>query len=186
MQRKLLLVASFAVMGLVAAFAWQRPEAGNPHAWASKAKAETPTVAVLLEFGVKDINIRDWSGRATVEGAKVVKREGYRFRTGDKLHEPEGWEAFSHRAIRAPKGQPQVSKLEPIASVGVVLHLQEVKDDAGIAIRLNDGDTPKGQIALKDVLGGKTVSLWSGEAVARLVSTATPIATDPNEEDHAA
>src|SRR5262245_22779660 len=186
MQRKLLLVASFTVMALVAAFAWQPPEAANPQRWASKAKAETPTVAVLLEFGVKDVNIRDWSGRAIVDGAKVVKRQGYRFRSGDKLHEPEGWEAFSHRAIRVPKGQPAVAKLEPIASVGVVLHLQDVKDNAGITIRLNDGDTPKGQIGLKDVLGGKKVSLWGGEAVARLLSTATPIATGPNEEDHPA
>src|SRR5262249_60249429 len=114
MQRKLLLVASFTVMALVAAFAWQRPEAANPQRWASKAKAETPTVAVLLEFGVKDVNIRDWSGRAIVDGAKVVKRQGYRFRSVDKLHEPEGWTPFSHRPIRLPNGHPSGAMLERI------------------------------------------------------------------------
>ena len=102
MKRKLLLVASFAVMALVAAFAWQRPEPITPHGWASKAKAETPTIAILLEFGVKDLNARDWSGKVTVEGAAVVKRAGYRFRTGDRLVDPDAWEFSSHRGLSLP------------------------------------------------------------------------------------
>src|SRR2546427_6635788 len=130
MKRALLIVASFSVMALVAAFAWQRPEPNTPQTWASRAMAETPTVAVLVELGVKDVDARDWSGQASVEGAKILHCEGYRFRKGDKLVGLDAWEASSHRAIRAPKGMPQITKLEPIASVGIVLHLSEVKQDA--------------------------------------------------------
>src|SRR5205807_371592 len=148
MKRALLIVASFSVMTLVAAFAWQRPEPNSPQAWASRAMAEAPTVAVLVEFGVKDKEARDWSGQTRVDGAKLVHREGYRFRTGDKLVDPDAWEASSHKAIRAPKGMPQISKLEPIASVGVVLHLQDVEDNAGLTLTLKDGARDKARVPL--------------------------------------
>src|SRR5207247_2475120 len=160
MKRALLIVASFSVMALVAAFAWQRPEPNTPQAWASRAMAETPTVAVLVEFGVKDKEARDWSGQATVDGAKVVNREGYRFRKGDKLVNPNAWEASSRRAIRAPKGMPQITKLEPIASVGIVFHLQDLKDDAGLTVTLKEGERDKARVPFRDILQGQPVKLW--------------------------
>jgi len=118
-----------------------------------------------------------------VQGAKVVKREGYRFRTGDKLRKGNAWKASSRRAIRAPKGKPAITKLEPIASVGVVFHLEDVKEDATLTVELKDqeGDAPV--VSLKEVLGGKAHTLWNGAAVVRLISTATPVETGKAEDD---
>src|SRR5712692_2833366 len=74
--------------------------------WAAKSKMEVPPVAIVIEMGLRDEQPTSWSGHATVEGAKVVKREGYRFRAEDKLTEPDGWEASSHRVLRPPLGNP--------------------------------------------------------------------------------
>ena len=57
--------------------------------WAGKARAETPPAAVLVELGLQDKEPRDWSGKATVTGAKVVHREGYRFRADDRLSDAQ-------------------------------------------------------------------------------------------------
>src|SRR5205807_9547537 len=101
-RRSLLAFAATVTMLAVAALAVQQRGGGSLLLldWAHKAPAETPPVAVLLEMGLKDLKAADWSGKATVAGAKVVHREGYRFRTGDQLTDPGGWEASSHRGLR--------------------------------------------------------------------------------------
>ena len=69
---------------------------------------------------------------------------------------------------------PAVSKIEALATVGVVFHLQGVKGDATLQITLKNGD--KGtKISLKDVLAGKMMTLWNGTAELRLISTALPV-----------
>src|SRR5438128_2732473 len=82
MKRKpvLLIASTAALLALVAVAGPKKPEGLLVLEWAGKAKAEAPPVAVLLEMGAKDTAAKDWSGRATVTGAKVVHREGYRFR----------------------------------------------------------------------------------------------------------
>src|SRR5262249_19199889 len=131
MKRRLpLLLAALVIMLAVAALAAQKRPALLVLQWAGKAPPETLPSAVLIEFGLTDNNPSDWSGRATVSGGRVVHREGYRFRKGDELVEPDAWKAGSHRGLRAPKGQPAVVKMEGLARVGVVLHLAEVAADA--------------------------------------------------------
>jgi hypothetical protein len=97
--------------------------------------------------------------------------------------DPNGWEASSHRPVRAPKGKPQITQLEPIASVGVVLHLGDVKDEAALTIELKDEAAGKVNVPLKEVLAGKAKVLWNGAAVVRLISTASPVATGKTEDD---
>src|SRR5436190_7966836 len=120
--------------------------------WAKKAKPGKPFVSVLLEFGHTDISFRDWSGQATVTGAKVVGREGYRFRDEDKLVGANGWQAKSRGPIRAPKGKPALAKMEVASTVGVVLHLEEPQADAKISLEMKDGE--KADIAVADLLSG--------------------------------
>jgi hypothetical protein len=151
--------------------------------WAAKGAHEAPPVAVLLELGVKDDAPTPWSGTATVGGARVVRREGYRFRKEDKLVEPDGWEASSHRGLRVPPRQPQVARTEGIATVGVVLHLADVRPDASLTVEVKEGGRPKASVPLRDVLAGRTASVWDGAAVVRLVSTATPVVTARTEDD---
>src|SRR5204862_4781224 len=130
MKRRLLLLFVVAlIMVVVGAMAMQQRPTLLVLDWAHKAPKETPPVAVLVEFGVKDLKKTDYSGTAAVSGAKVVHREGYRFRAEDKLVEPNGWSASSRAGVRVPAKTPQVSKMEPIATVGVVRHLADVKDD---------------------------------------------------------
>jgi hypothetical protein len=180
MRRHLLLVTTLAVMIGVSALALPRAEPPLVNNWASNASADKPAVAVLIEMGIKDPAPRDWSGKAAVSGAKVVNREGYRFRTEDQLQADGRWKAASHRAIRAPKGNPVVNKMEPVASVGIVLHLQDVTEDARLTIEAKD---QAGEVPLKGVLAGERHKLWNGQGVVRLISTATPIATDKTEDD---
>lgn len=183
MRRYLLSVTAVTAMIGVSALALPKPAPPLLNTWVGNAKAEKPAVAVLIEMGVKDPAPRDWSGKATVTGAKLVKREGYRFRKEDKLRKGGRWKASSHRAIRAPKGNPVVNKMEPIASVGVVLYLKNVKDDGTLTIDLKDQEGDAEELPLKTILAGKRHKLWNGQGVARLISTASPVATGKTEDD---
>ena len=135
-RRALLLFTATAVMIVVATLGMQKkPKSGLLLLeWASKGDKTPPPTAILIEMGLKDERPTDWSGRAKVTGAKVVHREGYRFRKGDELTDPEGWKASSHRGLRIPPRQPVIARLEGIASVGVVLHLDDIKDDAKLTL----------------------------------------------------
>ncbi len=85
--RNLLLVLS-AVAAMIAVAALSEPKKSNLFLldWANRGSKERPPAAILIEFGLKDKTPEKWSGRAVVTGAKVVHREGYRFRPDDKLH----------------------------------------------------------------------------------------------------
>ncbi len=183
-RKWVLLAAVFVGLIAAAAMSFAPPP---PHLllldWAHKATNDKPPAAVLIEMGLKDEAPTSWSGRAAVAGAKVVRREGYRFWEDDKLKEPDAWEASSHHAFKAPKGQPAVTRQEGIATVGVVLHLADVGADAVLTVEPPDKDRGKAEVALKDVLAGKTVPLWDGAAAVRLVTTAVPLAEDKTEDD---
>jgi hypothetical protein len=183
MKRCLLVVAAVGAMIAVAALAQQQNQPLLLLQWAQKSDLDTPPVAILIEMGLKDDNVRDWSGQALIRGAKVVKREGYRFRAGDRLVEPDGWQASSHRALRAPPGKPAFAKLEPIAPVGIVLHLGNVQEDAALSLTMKNGDLGKADVDLRDVIAGKTIKLRNGAAQIRLISTASPLVTAKTEDD---
>jgi hypothetical protein len=190
MRRRLLSLAALAAMIAVAAVASQQRRAGGLLVleWARKAPAETPPVAVLVELGFGDRKPTDWSGRVTVAGGKVVRREAYRFRSreGDRLTEPDGWKASSHRPLINPAGQPAVSKMEGISPVGVVLHLADLKEDAKLILEPGDRALGKVEVPLADVIAGKARKVWEGRAAVRLVSTATPVAVGQTEDDYPA
>jgi hypothetical protein len=151
--------------------------------WAAKARLEKPPMAVLIEMGTRDTQPTSWSGRASVQGARVVHREGYRFRAGDKLAEGGAWVAGSHRGLRVPAGNPAVARVEKLATVGVVLHLADIQAGAQLTVEPDDANREKTTVALTSVLAGKPARLWDGAAVVRLLSTATPVVTAKTEDD---
>ncbi len=181
MKRLFLTVLALALMVVVSALALQQERGAFPLLdWAAKATATPARSAVLIEFGHNDLQVHDWSGRAEVSGAKVVHREGYRFRTDDRL-EGESWTASSHRPLRAPKNDPVTLKREPLATVGVVFQLEDVQPGAKLKLDLKSGE--KAEVALAEVLAGKRQELWEGAASVRLLTTAAPIALDNTEDD---
>jgi hypothetical protein len=184
-RRPFLLLTALGVMAAVAALAAQRPKGGKLLLleWAAKSSLETPPTAVLIELGLHDEAPTSWNGRATLTGAKVVRREGYRFRAGDRLTDPDGWEASSHRPIALPPRNPVLARIEGLVSVGVVLHLADVQDDAELTVETRGAETGKEKLRLKEVLAGRPVTVFGGAAVVRLVSTAQPVAAGPTEDD---
>jgi hypothetical protein len=185
MKRRLpLALAASAAMLALAALAVSRQQATTLDLdWAARSDAPKPPVAVLIEMGIKDAEPKAWNGRGVIQGARVVHQEGYRFRSGDRLAGGDGWQASSHRGLRAPKGQgPLASKLEPTASVGVVLHLADVVEGATLTIEVV-GQPEKATVSLSQVLAGRKHAIFSGEAVVRLISTATQVAVGPTEDD---
>jgi hypothetical protein len=184
-RRLVLLLASAAAMLAIAALARQRPQPQTLLVleWAARAKPEMPTVAVLLEMGLKDATPTAWAGRATVTGGRIAHREGYRFRGDDKLIEPDAWEASSHRGLRVPPRQPAVAKMEGIAPVGVVLHLADLKDDAELTVEGRGELKEKAAVPLKALLAGSRVPIFGGRAALRRVSTATPVVMEKTEDD---
>src|SRR5262249_25957161 len=139
--------------------------------------------AIVIEMGLKDQQATSWSGRAKLQGAKVIHREGYRFRDSDKLVEPDAWEVSSHRPLRAPQGQPAVIRMEGFATVGIVLHLSDVQPEAALLLEPKDKEFERVTIPLKEVLAGQPKH-WAGDkAVIRRLSVATPVATTKTEDD---
>ena len=182
-RRVLLLVTALAIM-VAAALALQKPEKKLLVLdWANKAAPETPPVTVLIEMGLKDTEAKSWSGKAAVTGAKVVERESYRFRSDDKLLDGDAWKASSHRPLMAPKGQPVSALLDVFATVGIVLHLTDVKPDATLSLTVGDQKIDGEKIPLKEVLAGKPYAIQNGQVVVRLISTATPVGTSKTEDD---
>jgi hypothetical protein len=152
--------------------------------WAAQAPRESAPVAVLVQLGLKDDKPTSWAGSAAVTGAKVVRREGYRFRDGDKLVEPDGWDASSHRQPQQQRAANPAQNL-PVrpAWVGVVLQLADVQPGATLSLRAKEKDGEPVTVALGDVLNGQPKTVWDGAAAVRLVSTAVPVVTAPTEDD---
>jgi hypothetical protein len=183
MRRLVLLLSAVTAMIALAVLAQPKKKPGLLLLdWASRASAERPPVAVLIELGVKDKAPTRWDGRAVVAGAKVVRREGYRFRPGDKVAADGSWEASSRRPLRLPKLKPAIARLEGIDSIGVVLHLADVTGDAKLTLEAGEKHG-KVVVPLAGVLAGKRASVWDGAAVVRLVSTAVPLSTGKTEDD---
>src|SRR5260370_10279709 len=141
MKRRRTILATIAIsLAVLAALAGQKKTDGKLLIleWAAKSSLEKPPVAVLIEFGQKDTAPTDWSGKASVTGAKIVHREGYRFRpkAGDALTDPDGWKISSHRGLRVPPNQPAVAKQEGIATIGIVLHLSDIVPNPNIQLNL--------------------------------------------------
>ncbi len=151
--------------------------------WANRGTKERPPAAVLIEMGMKDKEPGKWNGRAVVNGAKVVRREGYRFRPDDKLLDPDRWEASSHRGLRVPPRNPAVARMEGIATVGVVLHLSDITDETSLTLSTDREGAGKTEVKLKDVLAGHAQDLWDGKARVRLVTTASPLTSGKTEDD---
>jgi hypothetical protein len=180
-RRCLLSLVAVAVMVAFAAMRAEKKSGLLVLEWAAKAPAEPPPAAVLIELGVKDREKADWSGSATVRGAKVVHREGYRFRAADKLVDPDRWQASSRPAIALPANNAAARRAEPFATVGVVLQLADIQPDATLIVAA--GDQGRAEVPLKDVLGGQKHPIWDGKAVVRRVTAAAPVAHGKTEDD---
>src|SRR5262249_40790239 len=156
-RRAFLFLTATTVMIVVAALSMQKKPKPSLLLleWVNKGDKTAPPTAILIEMGLKDERPVDWSGREKVTGAKVVHREGYRFRKGDELTDPDGWKASSHRGLRIPPRQPVVARMEGIATVGVVLHLADVDRLATLTIKVPPGIARRPAEALvRDVLAG--------------------------------
>ncbi len=183
MKRRLLVFGAVSIALVVVAIAarQQRQEKSHPVLNRALKAKEKSTVAVLLEFGIKDADPEDWSGSALVEGANVVRRDSYRFRKGDKLVGQNAWKAKSRRSIRLRSRRSFIDKLEGPATVGVIYHMRDVNDNAEVVVKMKKGGETK--IPLAKVLAGERIKFFEGQAVARLVSAAVPVATGPTEDD---
>jgi hypothetical protein len=148
----------------------------------------------LIEMGLRDRQPTPWSGRAVVHGARVVHREGYRFLDDDRLAEPDSWTVSSHRSVRpvrrrpnarpaAAPARPGVARQlpSPIATVGVVLQLEDVSPEATLSLEVSGKNTAT--VRLEEVLAGEARKIWAGNGVVRRISTAMPLVTAPSEDD---
>lgn len=195
-RRPLLLAVSTAAIILCALSSLQKKPTLLVLDWANKAHNDKPPIAILIELGLQDDAPTSWSGHATVAGAKVVSREGYRFLEEDTLIEPNAWQASSYVSVR-PLGRrvgrqppmrrqrargPAARQNTRIAAVGVVLHLSDVTPEARVSVEAGEGNAAE-TVALADVIAGQSKQLWDGKGVIRRISSATPVVTAKTEDD---
>ncbi len=181
-RRSVLVLAVTGAMIAIATLAAQKKSTLLMLDWAAKGAKQAP-VAILIEFGLKDQQPTAWSGRAAVQGAKVVHREGFRFHQKDKLVQPNGWEASTHQQPRRANMAPAMRRLFATAPVGIVLHLSDVQPGASLTLDVSHDKLTKVTVPLQEVLAGQTKLLWDGTASVRRVATATPVVTAKTEDD---
>ncbi len=182
-RRAWLVVAALSAMIALAAVSAQKKSGSLLLLdWAAKGDSSKPPVAVLIEVGLKDQNPTKHAHRYSITGAKVVHREGYRFRDGDKLTEPDGWEVSTHRALRAPANNAAVARMEGIATLGVVLHLADLTDNATLTLEPRE-QGEKATVALKEIVAGQTKTLLNGTVSVRRITATTAISSGKTEND---
>jgi hypothetical protein len=182
MKRHLLAFAVVVAMIAIAALAFQKKPGLLLMDWAARGQPQEPGAAILIEFGLKDEKSTSWTGHATVTGAKVVHREGFRFRDKDKLMEPNGWEVSSRFPVD-PASRPALTRLMRPATVGVVLHLADIEPGTTLTVEAEDKATPKVSIPLQEILAGQPKKIWDGKAILRRVSKSSPVVTAKTEDD---
>jgi hypothetical protein len=182
-RNRLLVVAAVVSMTAVAVLFGQKKAPLLVLDWSQRAGGEVLPASVLIEFGLKDKVPTDHSGHVTLSAAGLVSSEGYRFRTGDRLLKADNWEVSSHTPIRLPPRRPDLAKSEGVATVGVVLHLTQVRPNAELSIVPNNLDMKPQVVRLEDVLAGKPQPLWGGNAVVRRVSSASRVSDTGTEDD---
>ena len=183
-RRILLFLGAVAIMISLAALAAQKKPGLLVVDWASKAAPEKLPAAVLIEMGLKDEQPTNWNSRAVISGARVVHREGYRFRDKDKLTESDGWEITTRRPVPGVGNQnPALAATRRMASAGVVLHLADIQPEAILTVEAPQGESRKAILPLKEVLAGEPKLLWNGKAVVRRVSTSLPVTASKTEDD---
>jgi hypothetical protein len=176
-RRSLLLLAALSTLVLVSFLSARKKADLLVFEWARKAPAHPVPVAILIELGLKDAQAGDWSGQAQVSGAKVLRRETYRFRPGDKLVGQDGWEAKTRKVgarNRRATTRPQ--------SLGVVLYLTDLKPEASLAIQI-PGKPLQAKVPLQAVLAGQPRNLWTGRARVRQVSSDREVVSTKTEDD---
>jgi hypothetical protein len=184
-RRKLFLsLAVLSAMIAIAALAQKKEKTVSPLPlqWAHQAQLEKPAVALLVEMGLKDTAPVKYQGQALVQGARVVHREGYRFRPEDKLQGTDSWAVSSHRPIRMPGRNPVLARLLGIETVGVVIHLQDVTKEASLTLT-RSGEEQKETIPLQKVLAGTPHPFWKGAGQVRLITTTTRLSRGKTEDD---
>lgn len=148
--------------------------------WSRAIPPEQGRVAILIELGLQDPKPTSWSGKADIAGATLVHRGGYRFRPGDVLTEPNGWQASSYRPQVNSAAAPFLLLDHP-APVGIVLQLEDVQAGATMAIEVAGQE--KAVVSIAEVLQGKPQLLWKGKARVRRLSVTSPISTGLREND---
>jgi hypothetical protein len=182
-RNRLLLVVAVVSMTAVAVLFGQKKTPWAALEWSKRAYPEALPVAVLIEFGLKDTEPTAHEGHFSVKGARVVRSEGYRFRSTDKFTKPDTWLASSHQPLRRPPRRPDLAKADKIATVGIVVHLTTVRPGAELIVHPHSADLKNEIVPLEDVLEGKSYPFWNGNAVVRRVSAATQVNEAGTEDD---
>jgi hypothetical protein len=183
-RRPILALAVTSLMiGLVALGSGEKPSL-LVNEWSARAPAEKPPVAVLIEMGLKDSRPTVWEGRALATAARVVHREGYRFRPEDRLVDPDGWRASTHRAFQLPaRPNPAFTRPAFMSTFGIVLHLRDIQPGATLTIHSREGNLPEVTFPLPGIVGGPGHTFWNGQARVRRISAATPVVMAKTEDD---
>jgi hypothetical protein len=184
MRRRNLCLAALVLAAMIAA-ALPGPDKRRPLVldWCARSVLpELPPVAVLVEMGLKDTEPTVWSGRFSLSKARLLRREGYRFRSGDHARERDAWDASSHRPAGLPPRRPDLKLREPVDSVGVIFHIADIFPGAELTLSPRRPDVQPVTVSLDEVLAGRPQTIWDGNAVVRRV-TATVAVTGSNTDD---
>jgi hypothetical protein len=185
MHRRHVCLAALALATMIAVGALPGREKPRPLLldWAVRMFPEAPPAAVLVEMGLKDREPTNWSCRFSLTKARLLRREGYRFGPGDQTRGANAWVATTHRPPRLPPRRPDLRRMEPVATVGVVFHISDILPGAELRLEPYRPDLQPATIPLDDVLAGRTQAIWDGAAVVRRVSGTVALSGGQTEDD---
>jgi hypothetical protein len=179
-------LTSLAMLGLSAA--WALPEAND--ADVASRPLDSSVFSLRLLLGVGDSQVRGWNGRVKVDQGEVLGVEGWRFRQGDRLTGPDGWEAKS-LVIRKAVPKKAMAKQQTqrptgpstfgptITPNGVVISLKAPLE-ANLAVETDHGQFSIPLAALAD---GSPRRYLDGQVEAQRVPSSAPLRDGKPQDD---
>jgi hypothetical protein len=137
-------------------------------------------VGVRLIFGLTDKEQAKWDGSVTVEGARVVSIDPWRFEGEDAILDNSSWRVSTHRIRLFGGGR---NGPPPFVANGVVVWLAGANDSTQLRVKTAQGDFT---VRLADIPYGKMQHALDGRVMADRIPPASEITSTPDEQDYPA
>ena len=152
----------------------------------NQAAATFPLRAINIEFGIKDFEVKDWSGSVAVSKGEIVRLRGHHFKKEDELGANHSWlisstpytpQSYAGAVHLGEIPAPSPTRVTP---VGVTVYYR-TPDDAEFRVKTERGDF---NFKLHDVPESEPIHLLGTQAEVFRVPAVEHLTTEDYDDDY--
>ena len=151
-----------------------------PPLFSQTVRMEPAATAFMIKMGVGDQRATEWSGKARVDGGKLLRLEGWRFSEDDRIVGGAAWQSYSrvdYREWAGPVAEKEADR--PVVPSGIVLHV-ECSEATRVALTTLHG---KFAFRCREIAVGESRSALAGRAEIQRLDPTTRIGLEDREND---